>query len=133
MSKRTTSTTQTSHKTLQDDLYHCLNTGPTFVISPTAEARYCLSGTRYHKIIVGGLLINGTVAENCFSDCEAAQIEVSAHNSHRRNVQSVIWNAKKTTCVNAVKVPIFRAKLFMANQLVIDVTMIGKLMQLQSG
>ena len=89
----------TTHRT-QMKLFNTIATavviaGSTFVISSAAEARGCPAGTRYHKIKVGGLLIKRTVSEGCFSDYEAAQLKVSAQDSQRRHVQSVIRNANQ--------------------------------------
>ena len=68
--------------------------GGSFLIAPSAaEARgNCPSGTSYHKIKTGGLLIKRTIAEGCFTSFEAAQLRMQADGIEQNRRASVMRN-----------------------------------------
>jgi len=75
--------------------------GGSFFITPkAAEARRnCPSGTSYHKIKTGGLLIKRTIAEGCFTSYEAAQLKMQAAGIEQQRRNAVMRNVMSNdTC-----------------------------------
>ena len=66
--------------------------GGSFLVPVPAQAESCPSGTSYHKIKTGGLLIKRTIAEGCFTSFESAQLRMQADGIEQNRRASVMRN-----------------------------------------